>query len=304
MSEPLYERYKEALRRGHVAAVRGRSAEALEAYGEAAGIAPDRALPLVGMAGVLARVGKPNDALTAYDAALERSPDDQGALRGRAEVLQSTGDRAGAAATLDRLAVALDAAGELPQAAEAARQALELAENRGRRDALHGYVDRLREATDDQAAADELARGSQVLEPIVIGPPPGSEADVMDAEPVVPFDPGTAMIGVEAALAADDVTLARDLALAAASGYRAAGQRSAAIDVCYMTLAASPDDPGLHLALAELYLDHGWRALATDKLALLGQLAGLTDDTATRDKVCAIARAQALDAPKLAAICA
>ena len=56
--------------------------------------------------------------------------------------------------------------------------------------------------------------------------------------------------------------------------------------------------------VAKLYLDHGWRALATDKLALLGQLAGLTDDTATRDKVCAIARAQALDAPKLAAICA
>ena len=62
MSEALYERYKDALRRGHVAAMRGRSAEALEAYGEAARIAPDRALPLTGIASVLLRLGKRQEA--------------------------------------------------------------------------------------------------------------------------------------------------------------------------------------------------------------------------------------------------
>ena len=39
MTEALYERYKEALRRGHVAAQRGRLDEALDAYGEAARVA-------------------------------------------------------------------------------------------------------------------------------------------------------------------------------------------------------------------------------------------------------------------------
>ena len=47
----LYERYKDALRRGHVAALRGRNEAAIDAYGEAASIAPDRALPHAASAG-------------------------------------------------------------------------------------------------------------------------------------------------------------------------------------------------------------------------------------------------------------
>ena len=58
MSDALYERYKEALRRGHVAAQKGREADALDAYSEAASLAPDRALPLVAIGGVLRRLGK------------------------------------------------------------------------------------------------------------------------------------------------------------------------------------------------------------------------------------------------------
>ena len=64
MSDALYERYKDALQRGHVAAARGRDAAALEAYSEAAKLAPDRALPLVGLAGVLRRLGKATEAIT------------------------------------------------------------------------------------------------------------------------------------------------------------------------------------------------------------------------------------------------
>ncbi len=109
MSEALYERYKEALRRGHVASTRSHHAAAIEAYSEAARIAPDRALPLVGLATVLVRLGKPAEALTAFDGALDRAPDDEGALRGRADLLLARGDRSGAADTLDRLAQALDA---------------------------------------------------------------------------------------------------------------------------------------------------------------------------------------------------
>ena len=74
MSEVLYEQYKDALRRGHVAALRGRLDAAAAAYHEAARIAPDRALPYVGLGGVLTRLGKSDEALVAYAAALERAP--------------------------------------------------------------------------------------------------------------------------------------------------------------------------------------------------------------------------------------
>ena len=60
MSEALYERYKDALRRGHVAVLHDRHTAALAAYTAAAGIASDRALPLVAIGGVLTRLGKAN----------------------------------------------------------------------------------------------------------------------------------------------------------------------------------------------------------------------------------------------------
>ena len=97
MSGSLYEGYKEALRRGHLAALRGRLDPPLAAYREAARMAPDRALPYVGLGGVLARLGRSDDSLAAYAAALARAPGDEAALRGRADVLADLGRRAEAA---------------------------------------------------------------------------------------------------------------------------------------------------------------------------------------------------------------
>ena len=87
MSEALYEQYKEALRQGHMAALRGRLDVAAAAYRDAARFAPDRALPYVGLGGVLTRLGRSDEALAAYSAALDRAPADEGAMRGRADVL-------------------------------------------------------------------------------------------------------------------------------------------------------------------------------------------------------------------------
>ncbi|HET9614144.1 MAG TPA: hypothetical protein VFP22_04955, partial [Candidatus Limnocylindrales bacterium] len=78
----LYDRYKDALRRGHVAALRGRHDAAIDAYGEAAAIAPDRALPHASIGGVLAKMDRPADAVAAYRRALALAPRDETALRG------------------------------------------------------------------------------------------------------------------------------------------------------------------------------------------------------------------------------
>src|SRR3954454_990595 len=104
LSEVLYEQYKDSLRAGHVAALRGRLDAAAASYRDAARIAPDRALPYVGLGGVLARLGRTAGPLAPYAAALERSPEDEGAIQGRADVLSALGRRAEAAEPLDRLA--------------------------------------------------------------------------------------------------------------------------------------------------------------------------------------------------------
>ncbi|MEA2654597.1 MAG: protein O-GlcNAc transferase, partial [Chloroflexota bacterium] len=126
MSEVLYEQYKDALRRGHVAALRGRLDVAAAAYREATRIAPDRALPYVGLGGVLTRLGKADDALAAYATALDHSPTDEGAMQGSADVLVALGRPAEAAETLDRLAVILEQDDRLADACDVARSALEL----------------------------------------------------------------------------------------------------------------------------------------------------------------------------------
>ena len=57
--EALYERYKDALKRGHVASLRGRLEEALTAYAEAAAIAPERSTPHTSAGTALMRRKRP-----------------------------------------------------------------------------------------------------------------------------------------------------------------------------------------------------------------------------------------------------
>ena len=300
MSEVLYEQYKDALRRGHMAALRGRLDVAAAAYREASRIAPDRALPYVGLGGALSRLGKAEDALIAYSSALDRAPTDEGAMHGRADVLAALGRRAEAAETLDRLASILERDGRLADACDVARSALELAESRGRRRQVEGLVARLRTAApDDAAATDAMHRALGVLD----SGPGVTPRTAAPSEPPGPPDPALLTLAVEEALEAGDLDEARRRALVAAIGHRDVGQFHAAMDACYQALAILPSDPDIHLLLAELYLDRGWRGPAADKLVLLGRLSQLTGDGATRARLCYLAAARFPDDPRLAAVC-
>lgn len=298
MSEALYERYKDALRRGHAASLRGRFDEAITAYGEAAAIAPDRAMPQASLAGILARTGRISEALAVYDLALVRQPEDEASLRGRAEMLAIAGRRAEAAETLDRLADVLDREGRLLDACDVARRALELAESRSRRQGLEAMVERLRESGDPAAEAMAKAFGS------IDGPGGGPTAEARR-------DPRLAMLSAaavltttaETALDAGDIDQARRSFLEASAAQRSIGNLHAALDQCYQALAISPADGAVHLALTELYLDRGWRAPAADKLALLGRLSELGGDDLTRARLCTLAADRFPDDTRFAAIC-
>jgi tetratricopeptide (TPR) repeat protein len=325
----LYERYKDALRRGHVAALRGRNDAAVDAYGEAATIAPDRALPHVSIGGIFARMDRLDEAVAAYERALDLAPRDEGALRGLAEVHIRTGRRIIAAATLDRLADALDAVGRLADATDSARRALELAESRDRRAQVEALVGRLRATpSNDEAGQRALDQALHLLQPEARPDEPDHAAgDVGDAaepepareseadaaieappapEPILePVGLGIALgAAAEAALHAGDLDGAHDGLLAAARAHRRAGRLVAAVDACYLAIGLAPADPDLHLLLVELFLDRGWRSEAADKLLLLGRLADLDGDQAVRDRLCALVTERMPDEPRVAELCA
>jgi tetratricopeptide (TPR) repeat protein len=303
MTDTPIERYKDALQRGHAAAQRGRLDAAAAAYREAATVAPDRSLPYVGLGGVLARLGRSDDALRAFAAALERAPTDEAAMRGRADVLTAVGRRTDAADILDHLAEVFEREGRLADACDSARSALDLAESRGRRRHVERLVEALAAiAPGDPTAADALRRATAVLDsvPTVVVDPAGDDT----VPPPSPPDPAELTLAVEEALEAGDLDEARRRALTAAQAHRRVGQFHAAMDACYQALAIMPADPDIHLLLAEIYLDRGWRGPAADKLVLLGHLSRLTGDGATRGRLCYLAAARFPDDTRLAAICA
>jgi thioredoxin-like negative regulator of GroEL len=126
-----------------------------------------------------------------------------------------------------------------------------------------------------------------------------------EPEIVEPAGLGIALgAAAEAHLYAGELGEAHEGLLAAARSHRRAGRLIAAVDACDLAISIAPDDPDLHLLLAELYLDRGWRSLAAEKLLLLGRIARLDDDAATRERLCAIAGERLPDDGRLAELCA
>ena len=160
MSGPLFEQYREALRRGHMSTLEGRLEDALEAYREAARLVPERTLALASLGTVLHKLDRWPEAAEAYDKALRVDPDDEATLRARGTAREERSMRSGAASDFERLAFVLDVAGRLPDAAEAARRANEL-EPTGPRAALAARLERAAGGGDpapgDGDATEEVA---------------------------------------------------------------------------------------------------------------------------------------------------
>lgn len=358
MTGSLFDQYKAALRRGHVAALAGELEAALEAYREAARLVPERSLPVASQATVLHRLDRWPEATEAFDRALELSPDDEAALRARARAREERGLRSGAAADYERLAFVLDVAGRAAAAAEAARRAARLEPSAARdaladrlqiaaahqaeiarppaprsfRDiqvsALDAEAARISPAASGESAVEELGAkldaeldhetgdvpggegsGTQATaaskalaariaelgtQPTWVdvdgraagGEPEGGAWPAVDLPSLPPPpiegprpDPETLLAQATDLLDAGDAGAARDLMLTAVAIHREDGRLDAALEVCQRALVVAPGDPQVHLAIANLQLDRGWTAVATEKIELLVRLTSLSGDT-------------------------
>jgi tetratricopeptide (TPR) repeat protein len=324
MSQALYEQYKEALRRGHVAALRGRLEAAESAYRAAAAIAPDRPLPYSSLAGVLRRLDRSDEALAAYAMALSLAPDDEPSLRGRAELQADRGRRAEAALDYELLAGVLERADRLTDAADAARRALELAESRTRRREMERLEARLRESGVDQPAVDALDKALRILEAVEASGPHRAEAAAPAAEPgpqpepavtaepepgpeLQPEpepepqppgpDPAVLRAVADSLLDAGDIAEGGRRLLELAALHRAAGRHDAAMDACFALLAVMPADHRLQRELAAIQLDRGWTSVANDKLRLMARLAELDGDADARSAIVEFAAGRGLEPP-------
>ena len=335
MSESLFEQYKAALRRGHLAALAGELDDALAAYDAAARLVPERALPLTSRGTVLHRLDRWPEAAEAFDRALQLSADDEAALRARAGARAERGLRSGAASDYERLAFVLDVAGRAAPAADAARRAAELEPSASRM----ALADRLG-ATAAQLADPAPPSGASAP----TGPDGSPESDPAPDEAMVVDDPWSAALdqrrleGLEADGAADgstdgtwpgidlpspppppiegpppdpedlvaeaalvlergEVDAARELLLTAARVHRDAGRIDAALEICLNLLSIAPGDPRVHLAIANLQLDRGWTGVATEKIDLLVRLTSLTGDTQAEADVHGLASERLRDEP-------
>lgn len=333
MSQPLFELYKDALRRGHLAVIDGRLEDALVSYREAGDMAPDRALPYASIATVLHRLGRSDEAIAAFDRALELAPDDDATRRARWVALEEMGrvvDTPFQSARVDADIGADAPAGAIAEAsleASTLDERLGLIPDEGRPpgapDGLHDAFGDRRAGDEAPSVDDEADRVREGAEQIGFGPGfetpgpylpfdetaggegaaavswPAIDLPSPPPPPLVGPPPDPRLLAEEAEVLADkgDLDGARELLLTVVEAHREAGRPDAALDACLQLLAMAPGDARAHLALAGLQLDQGWRAVATDKIALLLRLTALTGDTQAEADTHALAAERIRDEP-------
>ena len=194
-------------------------------------------------------------------------------------------------------------AGRLGEAADAGRRALELAESRSRRARRGGPG---RPAPRGRRHGRRRTRSRAAL-----GIAPGSRQPRRRAgarSATAPGRPvGRGRAGGHRRRGARQRRPRRGPPAAISRPRRPSGRSGtchAALDACYLALAVAPAAGDVHLALAELYLDRGWRSAAADKLVLLGRLTDLAADDLTRARLCTMAAERFPEDARLTAFCA
>jgi tetratricopeptide (TPR) repeat protein len=303
----------------------GRLDEAITAYDRALELGPRDETALRGIAEAFARAGRRTEAAAALDRLAEvldgagRLADACDAARRALELAESRVRRR----QVETLAARLRAASPGDEAARRALdQALRLleptaviAEAPAEPTLEDGDVVPEPEAMAGPEAVDESELESGVTaEPELASEPEREAVAELEAEPEAVPEPevmaepiglGIALgAAAEAALFAGDLQAAQEGLLAAARAHRRAGRLVAAVDACYLAISITPADPDIHLLLAEIYLDRGWRSQAADKLLLLGRLADLDADAEVRERLCQLVAARLPDEPRLAELCA
>lgn len=298
MTEALFDRYRDALRAGHVAVRRGRLEAAAAWYREAAALASDRAVPRTALGSVELRLGQPDRALATFDEALALAPADDAALMGRAQALVVLLRPDDAAATFDHLADVRREAGKPADACDALRHALEIEPTAARRERYRELAEELRRAVGDAEADRALAREPGLVDEGSAAAAAGEAAAVEPPAPTVDAD--ALVLAAEEAAARGDAQGAVAAAMAAAQAFRAAGHPVAALDACVGGLRAGPDDIDLHLLIAELAVERGAAGAAGDTYRGLLHLVEIDGDTARRDRILSAARDAFPDDPRFA----
>lgn len=309
MPDPIFERYKEALKAGHVAVLRGLLDKALAHYREAAEIAPERPLPHSSLGGVLLRLGRADEALAAYSRALGRTPRDEAALSGRVEALLAVGRAPEAAEALDRLAEVQESTDRGPEALATLRRALRLGSTKRRlkrvaalESALVGEAAAVPRAP-VRATRRKIAPATPTRRrrpPAPAAPAPALAPAAAPAPAPPPPDPEVLLAAAADAVTEGRVAEAVESYVAAALAHLAAGEPAAAFDACQRGLEVAPGAPALHVELARLYLASGWRERAVEKLLLLDRLMEIDGDRAGRAAAAELVRQRLADEPRLA----
>ena len=324
MPDPILEQYKEELRAGHVAAMKGQLEAALGHYQRAAELAEGRAMPQTSMGQVLLRMGRVDEALAAFSKALGRAPHDEAAITGRIEALIAAGRGLEAAEMLERLAEVQAASDREPEALASLERALSLTVTRRREKRATELATRLGVArvaapaetsttvtpAAEEPPADAADPGPAAApEPMPFdesqvaairatpAPKPGGPPDLLTAP-----DPEAFFDEAEQAREAGQTREALALYVLASDAYARAGAREAALEVCQRALAISPEAPSVHLALVRLYLGRGWRERAIEKLTLLDRLLALGPASGARRQIATLAAAHANGDPRLLAL--
>ncbi|MGC8633666.1 MAG: tetratricopeptide repeat protein [Candidatus Limnocylindrales bacterium] len=320
MADPIFERYKEALRAGHVAALRGRPDEALAQYRAAAAIGPDRTVPHSSMAEVLLLLGRTEEALVESGEALRLGPDDPTALEIAARVREHAGEPGEAAVILDRLVEVLSRAENFEAGCAAAVRARDLQPTERRRmraqelEAARESASGVRPLPDASAAAAGSASAPEPGTPPAArapAPPPVASvpaaippvhppAPAPRAEPALDVaasaDGEVLAAGAERLAAAGDPRGAARLHVRAADACLARGASATALDECLQALMEAPGDTAVYLALARIHVATGHPDRARATLELLERFLELDHDQSGLEAVVAL-RNRATGAP-------